>query len=171
MNASNEKAALPWQGQQAAKNNTLKTNNSPIDAVLSQLEGVRRTGNATWLARCPAHTDKHPSLSLRGTDNGTVLIHCFAGCTVHEVVGALGLEPSDLFPPRPADAADSGRPAPRPFPAADILRAIAFEALVVGCAASAMLAGETFSQTDRDRLFLAVSRIQAALDAGGLNHG
>lgn len=171
MNASDEKAALPWQGQQAARNNTLKANNSPIDAVLSRLESVRRTGNETWLARCPAHADKRPSLSLRDTDNGAVLIHCFAGCTVHEVVGALGLEASDLFPPRPVDSANGGKPIRRPFPAADILRAIAFEALVVGCAASAMLAGEPFSQTDRDRLFLAVSRIQAALDAGGLNHG
>lgn len=165
MNATNEKAALPWQGQQAAKHN------APIDAVLSQLEGVRRTGNATWLARCPAHADTKPSLALRETDSSAVLIHCFAGCTVHEVVGAVGLELSDLFPPRPVVSGDVAKPARRPFPAADILRSIAFEALVVGCAASAMLAGEPFSQTDRDRLFLAVSRIQAALDAGGLNHG
>ena len=169
--SAQQKAASPWQGQQAAQQTNFKTNHSPIDAMLSRLDGVKRTGNGTWLARCPAHADKSPSLSIRETDDDKVLIHCHAGCSVHEIVGAVGLEISDLFPPRPVDPAQVGKPVRRPFPAADILRAIAFEALVVGCAASAMLAGEPFTQTDRDRLMLAVGRIQSALDAGGLNHG
>lgn len=170
MNEPKEKAASPWRGE-AAYNNTIKRNHSPIEAMLSRLEGVKRTGNETWLARCPAHADKSPSLSLRENDDGKILIHCHAGCSVHEVVAAVGLELSDLFPPRPTNPAHAGKPERRPFPSADVLRAIAFEALVVGCAASAMLAGDQFSQTDRDRLMLAVERIQAALDAGGLNHG
>jgi len=171
MNAPKQKAASPWQGQQAAKNNTLKTNNSPIDLVLSRLDGVHRTGRGTWLACCPAHADKRPSLSLRDTDNGAVLIHCFAGCTVHGVVGALGLELADLFPPRPVDTADVGKPVRRPFPAAAILRAIAFEARIVALAGAAIIAHEPFSQFDKDRLLLAVRRISEALDAGGLHHG
>jgi hypothetical protein len=141
------------------------------DLLLSKLDGVRRTGQDRWLARCPAHSDKRASLSIRDKDSGATLVHCFAGCTVHEVVGAVGLDLADLFPPRQADPAQAGKPEQRPFPAADILRAIAFEALVVGCAASSMLAGEPFTQIDRDRLMLAVSRIQSALDAGGLSHG
>jgi hypothetical protein len=170
VSAPKEKAASPWKGQQAAYNNIIGHNHSPIDAMLSRLEGVKRTGNGTWLAKCPAHPDKSPSLSLRDADD-KVLIHCHAGCSVHEVAAAIGLELSDLFAARPADPAYFGKPERRPFPAADILRAIGFEALVVGCAASAMLAGEPFNQTDRDRLMLAVSRIQAALDAGGLHYG
>ena len=141
------------------------------DLLLSKLDGVKRTGQDRWLARCPAHGDKRASLSIREVDTGAILVHCFAGCSVHEVVGAVGLELSDLFPPRAADPAHVGKPERRPFPAADILRAIGFEALVVACAASAMLAGEPFTQTDRDRLMLAVGRIQSALDAGALNHG
>jgi hypothetical protein len=165
-----KKAASPWQGQQAAQQTNFKANHSPIDTMLSRLEGVKHTGNGTWLAKCPAHPDKNPSLSLRDADD-KVLIHCHAGCSVHEVVASVGLELSDLFPAPPADPAYIGKPERRPFPAANILRAIAFEALVVGCAASAMLAGEPFTQIDRDRLMLAVRRIQSALDVGGLNHG
>lgn len=146
-------------------------NHSPTDNLLSLLEGVKRTGNGTYLARCPAHQDRSPSLSIREGDEGKTLIHCHAGCSAHEVVSAVGLELTDLFPPRPADPAFVGKPQRRPIPAADILRAIGFEALVVGCAASAMLAGQPFTQTDRDRLLVAIGRIQAALDAGGLNHG
>lgn len=140
------------------------------DLLLSKLDGVKRTGQDRWLARCPAHGDKHASLSIREADTGVTLVHCFAGCTVHEVIGAVGLDLSDLFPPHPVDLAHVGKPVRRPFPAADILRAIAFEALVVGCAASAMLAGKVFTHVDHDRLILAVRRIQSALDAGGLNH-
>jgi hypothetical protein len=115
------------------------------DLLLSKLDGVKRTGQDRWLARCPAHGDKRASLSIREVDTGATLVHCFAGCSVHEVVGAVGLELSDLFPSRPADPAHVGKPERRPFPAADILRAIAFEAVVVGVAASAMLAGEPFT--------------------------
>lgn len=140
------------------------------DTLLSRLDGVKPTGPGRWLAKCPAHDDGHASLSIRETESETTLVNCFAGCTVHEVVAAVGLELSDLFPPRPSDPALIGKPERRPFPAADILRAIAFEALVVGVAAASMAAGEPLALADRDRLLLAVSRIQSALDAGGLRH-
>lgn len=137
--------------------------------LLSRLERVKHTGAGRWQARCPAHDDKGPSLSVRELDDGRVLVHCFAGCEVHSVLSAVGLSFDELFPAR--DLGHHAKREGRPFPAADILRAIAFEALVVAVAGSAMLAGEPFNAFDRDRLFLAVNRIQAALDAGGLNHG
>lgn len=137
--------------------------------LISRLDRVKRTGAGRWQARCPAHDDKGPSLSVRELDDGRVLVHCFAGCEVHAVLSAVGLSFDEMFPPR--DLGHHAKREGRPFPAADILRAVAFEALVVAVAGSAMLAGEPFNVFDRDRLFLAVSRIQAALEAGGLNHG
>lgn len=136
--------------------------------LLARLEKVKRTGPGRWIASCPTRDDKHPSMTIRELDDGLVLIHDFGGDSPDEVLDAIGLTFADLFPEREVH---HGKPERRPFPATDILRAIAFEALVVGCAASAMLAGEPFTQTDRDRLLLAVGRIQSALDAGGLNHG
>lgn len=142
------------------------------DLLLEKLDGVRRTGAGRWMARCPAHQDKRPSLSVRELDDGRVLVHCFShGCTAHEIVSAVGLEISDLFPPRPEDPAHAGKPERRPFPAADVLRAVAFEALVVSCAAATMATGEPLALADRERLKLAASRIQDALRAGGLSHG
>src|SRR5262249_25779904 len=67
------------------------------EAFLSRLEGVRERSHDNWVARCPAHDDKFPSLSIREGDDGRVLVHCFAGCTVDEITGALGLRISDLF--------------------------------------------------------------------------
>src|SRR5262245_61182843 len=50
------------------------------------------------MARCPAHEDRNPSLSIGVGDDGRVLLHCWAGCTVQAILGALGLELRDLFP-------------------------------------------------------------------------
>ena len=92
------------------------------DTLLSHLDNVRQTGPDSWMACCPAHDDRSASLSIRQTDDKT-LIHCFAGCTVHEVVGAVGLDIADLFPPRQ----QHGKPERRPFPAMDALRGVAFK--------------------------------------------
>ena len=139
------------------------------EILLSHLDKVRRTGPDRWIACCPAHDDKGPSLAIRETDDGHVLVHCFAGCSVHEVIGAVGLDLSALFP-----QSESGKhfvkSERRPFPAADVLRCIAFEALVVAAAGAALLSGHPFTELDRERLVMAVSRIQSALTAGGLNH-
>lgn len=138
------------------------------DLLLSKLDRVRQTGAGRWQARCPAHDDKGPSLAVRELEDGRVLLHCFAGCPAHGVLSAIGLDMGALFPE--TQQMQHGKPERRPFPAADILRCVAFEALVVLAAATAMLAGEPMSAVDRSRLSLASARLQAALDAGGLHH-
>lgn len=139
-----------------------------VDTLLARLENVKRTGPGRWIARCPAHADKRASLSIRELDDSRVLVHCFAQCSVREVVAAVGLDMAALFPEREIH---HGKPERRPIPAADILRCVAFEALVVSVAASAMLAGEPLSSVDRERLALAAARLQAAVKAGGIAHG
>ena len=141
---------------------------SNIDNLLSRLEKVKRTGSGTFLARCPAHADRGPSLSIRELDDGRILIHCFAGCVAHEILDAVGLSILSLFPDRNIQ---HGRPERRPFPAADVLRAIGLEAIVVAVVATSVLSGQTINETDRERLILAVQRIQAALAAAGVDRG
>ena len=63
--------------------------------LLSRLEAVRPVKGG-WQARCPAHPDKSPSLSITESD-GRVLLKCFAGCETSAIVAAMGLEMSDLF--------------------------------------------------------------------------
>ncbi|MBD8873846.1 DNA primase [Rhodanobacter sp. DHB23] len=87
-------------GRQSANHNTsgkhFTTNLDPVSLLLGRLEGVIKTGNG-WRARCPAHGSKSASLSIAQGDNGTLLLHCFAGCEVHDVLAAVGLEVGDLF--------------------------------------------------------------------------
>lgn len=63
--------------------------------ILSRLQGVRRSPNG-WMARCPAHEDRSPSLSVREGE-GKVLLHCFAACSIEAICAAIGVRVSDLF--------------------------------------------------------------------------
>ena len=63
---------------------------------LSHFEKVKAVGQNKWIALCPVHGDKSPSLSIRLAED-RILIHCFAGCTAEEVTKAVGLSVSDLF--------------------------------------------------------------------------
>jgi hypothetical protein len=67
---------------------------SMID-IFPRLQGVRPSGQG-WTARCPGHRDVENSLSIH-LRNEKWLLHCHAGCAWQTVVGAMGLEPSDLF--------------------------------------------------------------------------
>ena len=66
-----------------------------VDLLLGRLEGVRPAGPNSWMARCPAHEDRDPSLSV-SVKEGRVLLHCFAGCSADAVLGAVGLTWRDL---------------------------------------------------------------------------
>jgi hypothetical protein len=139
-----------------------------VDHLLQQLAGVRSTGKGTWIAQCPAHGDKHPSLAIRELDDGRVLLHCFVGCSAGDVVAVLGMTLSDLFPPRTDGSIDHRqRSERRPFPATDALRCIAVEAMLVLISATRLARGATLTEGDRQRLLVAASRIQAAVDAVG----
>jgi hypothetical protein len=67
-----------------------------LDELLARLDRVKRAGDG-WMARCPAHEDGTPSLSITEGDDGRVLLKCHAGCATEEIVSALGLSLSDLF--------------------------------------------------------------------------
>lgn len=67
-------------------------------ALIDKLDLVRG-GPTKWVARCPAHDDSSPSLSVKELRDGRVLVHCHAGCGALEVLEAVGLDYSELFPP------------------------------------------------------------------------
>ena len=69
-----------------------------VDALLTQLDRVRARGTDKWHARCPAHADHNPSLTIRVADDGRILMHCFSGCEIGEICAALSIRIADLFP-------------------------------------------------------------------------
>ena len=65
------------------------------DFVL-RLDKVKRSGKE-YSARCPAHNDSTPSLSVSEGDDGKIIMICHAGCTHEQIVEAMGLTLGDLF--------------------------------------------------------------------------
>lgn len=136
------------------------------DLLLSRLDGVKDRGYGRWLAKCPAHDDRSPSLSIRETEDGTVLIRCFAGCGAADIVAAVGLELRDLFPAPLPTGTHSRPPTRHRLPASDRLAIIDREALAVCIIASDLARGETLTDELRGRLHTAARRIGEARDHG-----
>ncbi|APE97358.1 virulence-associated protein E [Pseudomonas putida] len=74
------------------------TGSACFEKVTSRLEKVKSAGTNKWIACCPAHLDKSPSLAISETSDGVVLIKCWAGCSANDIVQAIGLQLRDLFP-------------------------------------------------------------------------
>jgi hypothetical protein len=67
-----------------------------FENVLDRLTVVSRNGEKA-MCFCPAHNDRSsPSLSLK-SENGTLLLHCFAGCHPENILSEIGLQMKDLF--------------------------------------------------------------------------
>lgn len=50
-----------------------------------------------WAAQCPAHEDRSPSLSIERKPDGMLLVHCFAGCDIGDIMAALNLDVRELW--------------------------------------------------------------------------
>ena len=67
-----------------------------VEFFLQRLDGVRRSGRG-WMAKCPAHADRSPSLSVSEAEDGKILVHCFAGCSIEPICETIGIEVAQLF--------------------------------------------------------------------------
>ena len=132
------------------------------DSLIARLAGVRRTGHGRWVATCPSHADKRPSLSVRELDDGTVLVNCFAGCGAAEVLDACGLGYDALFPAKSIDQVNRVR---RPVFRDDVFDLIRFEASIVWSIGCDLHKGKTITEQDYQRLGQAISKLERIAEA------
>lgn len=139
---------------------------SPVDELLRRLHGVRKSSRG-WSAKCPAHEDRSASLSIASGDDGRVLLHCFAGCPISDVLAALGLSVGDLFERRithattPAERAELRQRA-REAQWRAALGVLAREAVIVAIVARDLARGIAPVEEDSARLLVAIDRIEGA---------
>ncbi|MDB5298306.1 MAG: phage/plasmid primase, family [Phycisphaerales bacterium] len=106
----------------------------PVRNLLDRLDDVKDVGGGKWMARCPAHEDRHQSLSVAQGDDGRALVNCHAKCGFSAIVAAAGLKPKDLFmhddaaKSKPAKPKGPGRIAAR-YPYVDEAGELLFEAV------------------------------------------
>ena len=67
-----------------------------FEQILALFENPKKSGDG-FVARCPAHDDRNPSLSIAEGDDGRTLLNCHAGCETGDIVKKIGLRLSDLF--------------------------------------------------------------------------
>jgi len=137
------------------------------DKLLSRLEKVKRKGDNSWMALCPAHNDKHPSLIITEKDE-RVLLHCFSHqCNVSDIVHAVGLELSDLFPEQ--IKVEGSKPIKKKrFSAEAILEALADEFVIAELGLAVLADGGTLNEKAQARMKEASNRFTSARIAGGL---
>jgi hypothetical protein len=131
---------------------------SAASKILERVSGVKQTGAGRWISRCPAHEDKSPSLSIRETDEGRVLLHDFGGCQTGDVLAAIGLSFTDLFD-KPLE--HHLPPIRGGFNARELLELNAHEATVAAMLADKAVAG-TLTPEDAQRLVQAAARLGKA---------
>lgn len=151
-----------WIGQDRSVQHARRSAN--VDMLLSRLDGVRQHGKG-WSARCPAHQDRQPSLAVSIGNDGRILAHCFAGCAIGDVLGAVGLTVTELFPTRVRDDSPVRRRELREGARQAQWRAalgvLEYEATIIIIAAREVLRG-VLSDADAQRVAVAVERIDAA---------
>src|SRR5215469_1315644 len=79
--------------------------NDELDLVLSKLDGKSQHG-WYWMARCPAHEDRHASLSIKRGDKHPVALLCHAGCETVDILAAIDLTFADVSMPRDRELVD-----------------------------------------------------------------
>lgn len=131
------------------------------DALLGALQGykLRLVAPDRWRAICPVCGERNPNtLSIGLTAEGAVLLRCFKSeCDVERIVGALGLEIGDLFPPRESHAAPPRRR--RLLTAGQALDLLNDEAQLVAVCAANIGNSVELTDTDRARVLQAAGRI------------
>lgn len=136
-----------------------------IDALLHRLERVQRSSQG-WRADCPNSHKSRGSLSVSQGDDGRILMHCFAGCSASDVLGALGLALADVMPERPRDESPEARRTARErFRLASVTAAAGVlerEARVLLIAHHDLQRGKALPPDDARRLCEAGERIEAA---------
>jgi hypothetical protein len=133
---------------------------APFDLVRSRLAPfkLRENGRDRLRACCPAHGGANPSaLSVGVGNDGAVLLKCWHGCSADEVSGALGLELSDLFPPRESHGAPLKKR--RLISAGQALDLLHDEAQLVAMCAANITHGILLSGDDKARVLAAAGRV------------
>jgi len=138
-----------------------------VDKILPLLDKVKKKGDNSWLACCPAHDDKNPSLAITEKE-GKVLLHCFSHqCDVSDIVHAVGVELSDLFPEH--IRIEGSKPIRKKrFPAEAILEALAKEFVIAELGLAVLAEGGTLNKKAKSRMREASKRFTSARIAGGL---
>lgn len=143
--------------------NNSHSNHNTLELILSRVSRVRQTGPDRWMFSCPGplhkNGDRNTSASARECADGTILLHCFAGCEISDMTAPIGIELRDLFPPKPykyTPRKDGITAAKR----REYKALLKQESYLVKFAQGVMLSGGEITADDAERVLLADQRVR-----------
>jgi hypothetical protein len=129
--------------------------------LLDRLDRPKQTRSGNWIAGCPCcQSRRGRPISVRDL-GGRILLHAFCGCRTEDVLGAIGLQMSDLF------EAPLGHHFPASksqIPARDLIEIISEETNIITTTAADLLDGRFIDEDAWTRLAQAAARIHRARD-------
>ena len=136
-----------------------------INKILNKLDKVKSNGHGSFMACCPAHADRSPSLSIKDNGDGRIMLRCFAGCETIDVLGAIGLDWDDVMPPKLEKPVHLIKTKEHRIYTTDALNIIRNEARIITLAAIDIEKGIKITSSELDRIKTAMTRINNALKA------
>jgi hypothetical protein len=134
------------------------------EALISRLHNVKTVGPDKFVAGCPLCQSKNGRpISVRALADGRTLLHAFCACSTSDVLSALGLRFSVLYPEGLGDF----KPERRPFDGVQVLHAVAHEIMVAILIASDMAESGRGDVEQQERLLIACQRMNNALSMIG----
>jgi hypothetical protein len=126
--------------------------------LLERFDKLKQTAPDRWIACCPAHDDKSPSLHIKDAGD-KLLVRCFAECSFRDIADAIGAQPSQFFAGG-YDRRDFDKKHRVPW--RDVVEVIRGEMWVLMTFSSALRKGQPLTDADHKRLIQAGSRIEQA---------
>lgn len=133
-----------------------------IDDILSRLEKVKQYNDQHWVACCPAHDDKTPSLAIKLGEEDRVLMKCWAGCAIDEIVSAMDLSLGDLMGDAPKTHSNHRR-GNRLSPTV-VLKALASNILLAGIIVCDVAKAGCATEEQKNKLLGLSGAFQEAVD-------
>ncbi len=163
--------SLAANGDRATRKNKSSNSNATgcadVYKILNRIEKPFKSGPDSWRAECWLCGGHSRKVSIRLKGDGRITIHCFGGCDAVDLLQALNLNLSDLYPDTTRTEYKPIRPSERYIPR-DVIGAISFEMMIVVSAAASINADRPLPEDEKARLMLAANRIYAATQAVGL---
>lgn len=127
--------------------------NENLEKLLSRLQKVEQLPAGQHIARyracCPSHDDRKPSLSITLAQSGAILLKCWTGCSAEEIIGAAGMEMTELFPDTKTHHHPPER---RPFSADQAATTIASDAMVIAMVAAKIRNKQQLTEDDMNEV-------------------
>lgn len=136
-----------------------------VNKILNKLQKVKSNGNGSYMACCPAHEDRSPSLSVKDNGDGRIMLRCFAGCETIDVLNAIGLDWDDVMPPKQEKLLHVIKPKEHKIYTTDALEVIRNEARIIVMCAIDIDKNVKVTDAELARVKKAMTRINTVIEA------